>query len=331
MRWMILAAVSFSLYPLFYKLGRAEDSILLFTGLWFAGTGTGIGLAVTAVMSRHPLPRGSLAGVAAQCKSVLMLVSVAGVCGFAMFTTGLLFVDASVAAVLYETWPVLLILLMPRLFPARDGKAARFHPVSWFTSACIVMAVAGVVMVVLSHGSITSTWEVSYHPLGVASALVGAVLALGAGVGQAAQTAATLKMGASLALAHARRDERGSNEVMFTAVVVSLCHVAGGVLLCLAGLAVSETIAWSQVPYIIVGGFVITPVGSIAFRLANLKTRHLGVNAIAFTAPVLALLWLWGFSMIDVLRLDYLVIGSLCIVIANILIHIEVSLKRHEG
>ena len=68
--------------------------------------------------------------------------------------------------------------------------------------------------------------------------------------------------------------------------------------------------------------------GSIFLRQANLKTKHLGVNALSYTTPIFSLVWLGIFSLINIPHIDYLIIGAAAIVVANLLINFEVSVRR---
>ena len=61
--------------------------------------------------------------------------------------------------------------------------------------------------------------------------------------------------------------------------------------------------------------------GNIAFRYANLATKHLGVNAMMYLRPVLSLVWLAVFATITVVRPDWLWIGAALVISANALIN----------
>ena len=66
--------------------------------------------------------------------------------------------------------------------------------------------------------------------------------------------------------------------------------------------------------------------GGILFRLSNLVTENLGVNSLNYAIPILSLTWLWAFSEVSVIRADYLVIGTIAIVAANLLINLDTEI-----
>ena len=63
------------------------------------------------------------------------------------------------------------------------------------------------------------------------------------------------------------------------------------------------------------------------YRLGNLINRGLGINAITYLSPLLALVWLFAFSQVEVSRVDYLIIGAAAIITANLLINFEAEIR----
>ena len=63
------------------------------------------------------------------------------------------------------------------------------------------------------------------------------------------------------------------------------------------------------------------------YRLGNLINHSLGINAVTYLAPVLALGWLFAFSLVEVSRVDYLVIGAAAVIIANLLISFDAEIR----
>ena len=179
----------------------------------------------------------------------------------------------------------------------------------------------GVAMVVLSHNKapqpLLAIGESFINP----GTLIGIFLVLMTAIGGAALAACTLKMGTVLAEKPSHTETSKTGGIVFTMVVSSICHTIGGGALIVTSLIASELISMHQLFYAILGGFVITPFAICTFRMANLKTDDLGVNALAFGTPLVALIWLWMFSTLDVSHPDYLIIGAMGVVAANLLIN----------
>ncbi len=74
-------------------------------------------------------------------------------------------------------------------------------------------------------------------------------------------------------------------------------------------------------------GFFGFGVGDIFFRIANAKTTNLGINALGYATPVVALIWLALASRIDVPHIDWLVIGLIAIIVANLLLNFTAEIR----
>ena len=103
------------------------------------------------------------------------------------------------------------------------------------------------------------------------------------------------------------------------------------------GLPFSETVRLGQtisigdaldlrvplIAFALIGGLVFNTGGAILFRVSNLTTDNLGVNALGYTIPVFSLIWLAIFAKIRVASVPYLLIGAAAIISTNLLINFE--------
>ena len=318
---MTMAVVSFSAFPVLFKLGGADVSPFLFTGVYQASIGIGMGAVILLLYRKLLLMPAVRKDIGSQCQTWLMFISVIGFCGFALFALGLVFIDVSIAAILYEIWPLFLMLIIARLF----NDSERYRPITGGTLIYLVPAILGVALVVLSQNDSpqllpgTGVDWISFRTL------LGIILVLMAVLCQAAHGGGTLKLGTLLAKRHSHTKNQEAGEIVFVMVMTCIGQtIAGGVLFAI-GLILSETLSMHQFWYAILSGFVVTSIGTVAFRFANLKTDNLGVNAIAFATPMVALIWLWMFSILGVAHLDYLIIGAMGIVASNLLINVDAS------
>ena len=319
--YMMIAVVAYSAIPVLFKLGDADESPFLFTGIWHFSVGIGVGLAILQFNRKRLFNKEVYEGIKSECKTGLMLASVVGRCGYVSFALGLVFVDVSIAAILFETWPLFLILLMSRLFKASE----RYDPVSLGTFIFVGLAIAGVVLVTLSQNDSAQHFAAIGPDLVTPRTLLGAAFVLIAAICAAMDGAGTLKMGDSLSKQHWPPKSREAGEVVFATVMTCLCSLFSGGLLCVIGWSLSEAISLRQLYYAIMSGIAVYSIGGIAFRAANSTTDDLGVNTLAFATPLVALIWLWMFSVLGVPRLDYLIIGAMGIVVSNLLINVKAS------
>ena len=314
--YMIAAVVSFSIIPVLFDVGNAADSPFLFSGIWQGSVGLGIGAVILLARKRLPVKPTAFKGIISHCWTWLMLISVIVHCGGVLFAFGLAYVDVSMAAILHETWPVILIVLVSRFFKNTD----RYRPLTWGTWSFVTLALAGVTMVILSHNEAPHPLLAIGSNFSSMETWIGVLLVSMAALFAAARSC-TFLIGASLAREHSTEKHREAAEIVFVIIVTCICQIFAGIVLCSFGWGLSETISSHQLEYAIFGGLVVSPFGLVAFRAANMTTKNLGVNALAYATPLVTLLWLWMTSTLNVSHWDYLIIGAMGIAAANLLIN----------
>ena len=330
--YMIIVVATFSTIPALFELGGAEKSPFLFSGILQIGIGLGLGTAIVLLKKKLPLEKELLLVpaigevVRSHYNTGLIVASVIGSCFPVLFALGLRFVDVSIAAILYETSPLFLIMLMSLLFYDKMKKKneQRYNALSIDTMFFIFLAMAGVALVVLSQNSALEPLQEIRSNFATRGTLLGAGLVLLSAVCAAMRPACTAKIGDSLAKETPNTTGRKIEEIVFSTFMTCVCSVIAGGTFCVLGLIMSETISSHQLFYASLGGFA-DAVAIVAFRTAILKTKDLGVNAISFATPLVALMWLWALSLIDVPHLDYLIIGAMGIVASNLLVNAEAS------
>ena len=318
--YMMTTVLCYSAAPVFFSMGEAVASPFLFTGIYSACLPVVVGTAMP-VMFRKTLMRPEvLRDISAECKSGLMMFSIAVHCGFVLFALGLAFVDIAVMSVLYQTWPLFWMLAMSFMFRGTD----RYRKITPGTFGFAFMAMAGVWLVV-SSGDASLGASALFGALS-AGGLAGLFLAIMTSVCAGARSV-TLKMGDRLASAHTPPAEKKRLAVIFTMVMTVICQGVASVVFVAIGIGTGETISGRQVFLAIACGVTTNTIGMITLRLANLNTRNLGVNAMAYTTPLVTLAWLWLFSMLGVQRVDHLVLGAVGIATANTVITAGASIK----
>ena len=318
---MMIAVVAYSAFPILYKLGGAEASPFLFAGIWLGSVGIGLGAVILFIKRKLLFKPKVIEEIKSHCKTGLMLVSVVGSGGSALFALGLAFVDVSVAAILFELWPLFLMLLVSFLFKGSQ----RYHTVSVGTVIFVFLAIAGVALVILSHNDTHQPLLGNRDDFADVGTWFGVFLVLMAAGCWAAQGAGTLKIGALLAEKNAHTENRETGELVFATFITCIGNALAGVVLCVIGLIVSETISLHQLSYAVIGSLIVYSIGTVAFKAANLRTNDLGVNTLAYATPLVTLIWLWMLSILNVPHLDYLIIGAMGIVASNLLINAEAS------
>ena len=222
-----------------------------------------------------------------------------------------------VVAVTYEIWPMVMILLMATLF----SGDLQYRKTGIGLFSMLGLCLVGFALV-LSSELPNLSGEVHHY---------GVVLALFAALIAGSHNAVLFRWGFNL------RDRlnrvgvsSGSGESM-TVFCTVLGHAISQFVCLFAslaiGLAIGEEMEWKLFALAIGGGALSSGVGGLFFRMANSVSTSLGVNAISYTTPIFALVWLLLFSEANVVRVDYLVIGAAAIITANLLINFEAEIR----
>ena len=378
--------------PVLFVLGDAAESPFLFTGVLQFGCGIGA-YAVTMLFNSRTKTRKKLfistviENIWSPYTLILMSVSVIANCMLVLFAWGLLFVNASTVAILYETRQLFLSFTKACTFKSihdqprehrRDESCGAFENrqnlrledhlrqrLRFFrTLIFCVPAIAGVVLVILSHHDIPQPLleigAVFASPgtlLG--GTLLGASLVLIAAFFWSLQRICAGEMAKRLGNKYPNPKNAEAYEMKmdikdFDRCMTSISLVIAGVVLCAIGLAIeliaSKTISFSlhQLFYAFMGALAYS-IGAVAKEVpriyliiakalnernrenAQIEYLDMGVKAVhavrafRFATPLGILILLWMLSILDVVHLDYLIIGAMGITVSNLLIRDDTS------
>ena len=321
---LIISVVSYSAFPVLFKLGDAHVSPFLFTGIHLLALGIS-GLQTMLHLHRDgslPLRPAAIIEVMKGWGWFLMLVSVIGNCGFVMFALGLAFVDVSVAAILYETWPYFLILMLGTrgFFDVRKSIG---------TLIFAFPLIAGIALVIFSNNDTALPLLANGENFATPQILLGVFLVLMAVVSKIATVIGILILVHFIVKRYSDTNYRKEDleRVFIMGLTVIWPLIAGG-LLCVIGLTVSESVSLHQLILAILSGLVVSIVVVIdTLRMTNSKTTdfHVTATAMACAIPLIALGLISVLSTIDVPHLDYLIIGAMGVVISNLHINTRID------
>ena len=239
-----------------------------------------------------------------------------------LFVWAALFIDTALVTVITAGWLILFVAYQRRY--DRDSRYRRMGQ-DWLLMG---IAMSGVALVTLSQsGGITTE--------GGSRLLWGVLLAAASAV-CSSWVSFRFKLGAELCYTGhgstgGTSDKQKKDELACVLAVSIVTTTPGGIL---GGLLIGLTFFPAHTgPGKYLGGFVLGPVvwvivvgiavalGAIAFRYANLQTTNLGVNAMQYVLPVLALVWLASFATVTVMRPEFLWVGATAVISVNALIN----------
>ena len=318
---MLVAVLAYSVTPIAFKFGQAETSPFLFAGIIHFTASLPMLLMAVLLKGDIPVVKPTIEGI--RRHPWMFIVPVLGGFTFVLLAAALAFVDVSLAAVLHETWPLFLLLVMLRL----DHGVQRYNRVSLGTVLLFIQAFAAISLVILSHNDTPTVLPSGVPGLVDSGVVVGVFLVLCAAFLGAAFGGCTLRLGTIISAQNTTVQTKDRGDIVYSISVVIFCRFLIAPMLCGIGLLFSETLTMHQFLSASAFGFVVTSLASIGFRMANLKTKDLGVNALSYASPLLTLLWLWMLSKLEVPHTDYLIIGAMGIVSANLLINAAPTMR----
>ena len=263
---------------------------------------------------------------------------------YALFFWSTRHVDVAVSTAIYELWPLALVLVLARYDDPRIRAARR--EVNSKKKLLMGVAFVGLALVILGQSDVTSDALADFLPLGISGVLLALLSALLAGV----YPALSIVFGDALHFEYSKRrigspvktdDPSGTSDAVpivdgthfdkrenlwFTAVGVamsSLLAVPVDIALSVVGSGVGALELGNEMLTGLLYGFLLGSIvvagGTFFLRLANLNSDDLGINAIFYITPVLALTWL-AVAGIALPRLDLFLMGAGLVLSINVII-----------
>ena len=320
--FMLAAVIGYSLIPLLVAGGNGANSPFLFSaGLRF---GLGVGhIAFLAMFFGSTLRRGVvLSLISRRILTWSMFFVIINQFEYGLFAWATRFVDISIAAVLFESWPVFLILLTAMLFRGER----RYRDVTVGMVLLLAVGFIGFAFVAASESGRFVDSDASQFRdtlTGIGIVLLAVVVACCA--------AFAFRWGTDLNQALPPEVTQGRNPkfIEICCVLIAGCtgNFIGAGLNAVVGFASGETIPSDALMVAMTGGCFAFAAANIAWRTANLLTDNLGINAFSYATPIFSLIWLFLFAQVDVARVDYLIIGSAAIISANLLVNFEAEVR----
>ena len=222
--------------------------------------------------------------------------------GYSLLALSFRIVDLSAAPLLYEAWPIIFVALRQWLNhqPVHISQLAAFTP-----------AIAGALLVAASqHDDTRSFFDIN------PDAILGAVTAAVSAACIAFTFRAADQIGDELPRVPLPPDRTRTAVVM---LAFTITHTISLPINLIIALLTGETFDPAQITLALLAGIFIQGSGSILFRLANVLTENLSVNAIYYATPCLTIIWLL-FIQQPVPNPHYLIAGTVAIIAANLIL-----------
>lgn len=320
--YVLFAVVTWSLLPILVDLSGAMESPFMFNGGWRLGGFLGCAGFLLIRYRSLLFDRAVIRLLGSRIIVWAILLALIGKFEIAFFALSTRFVDVSVAAILYETWTIVMIIVTARLFQ----KQGRYRRVNVGMFAMLSVGLAGFAFVIVSQVGGFSAVAFDFN----SETIYGLVIVIVAMWLAGDNNARILRWGSDIGQTLSQDDDRKEQQrslelfgVMAGQAIAHLCFVPSFAI----GLGIGEDLTSRLLAFSVIGGFLAAGPAGILWVAANLRTRNLGINALVYATPCLSLIWLFVFSRVGVALPDYLVIGAALIVTANILINFEGEIR----
>ena len=317
----ILAAVAvYSLTPVLLHVGEAHQSPFMYNAVRTLATCLGLVLFLVIFHYRLLFDINIWRAISNNCMRWSFFGIFIGSFTGAVMGWALKYIDISVATVLYETWPLWVILLTGKMFKGEN----RYTDVSMFSWVCIFIGFAGLVFVILSQGGNVVLDTSADFFIGILYALVAAVMI-------ALIIGCSIRWGDTVMKEYSSDDKQTDKQTndrtkLFFAIMGIIVASTPGIVVGVAwsiGDRHNEIVEFDNMTIAFAHGFFVVAVERILFRLANIISTRLEINALAYMTPLFSLAWLGMLGYIDVPRADWLVIGAMGVVSANALLNFK--------
>lgn len=247
-----------------------------------------------------------------------------GVFTFPLFVLASRYIDIVAVVILYEIWPLFMVLMAGRLF----RNEGRYNKFSLELVLMFGIAFVGLILITISQ---TPVGEYLFDEPD--SIVIGTILALLAAVINALGPAFDLRHGVTIHQRILKTTGHHAGELNTTLLSLLFRRSVASIITLLLALLLGESLSTDLLIAGALTGILVVGVANIGMTQANLLTTHLGVNAISYILPVLSILWLYGFAWLDwlpypnILQPQYLVLGATAVIIANVLVNFEASIR----
>lgn len=319
--YMLLAVLGWSTVPLVIDLAGAADNPFLFNFAWTLASSIGIFLFLATrhrMLLVQPTVRSTIFRYG---RSWMFLALVATEFDLFLFAWSFRYIDSAVATILFDMSPLIMIPAGLILF----RQEGRFRDT---TSAIVIpvgLAFLGLVFVTISQ---VVDGGIDLQKGDARSQAIGMLIGLTAATAFGLKIPLAIRLGAHIRAA-LEPDFQGDDTEIFSVLVFSLVSVIPVLPLFALGAAVTGglNIIPGLVSIGLIAGIVIGSSTRILRRQANILTSNLGINAMSYATPIMALTWLFIFATVEVYRLDYLVLGATAIIAANLLINFQAEIR----
>ena len=314
---MLISVLLWALIPVFMHVGEGDATPFMFHAAFslFALIGT-----FFVLLAFYPLELRNGKNwkiIVEKCKTQSFMHVILCNFNYIILCWSLKYINVSIASVLFETWPLWFVLFANNAFKNKN----HYQKINGFNCVCLLMGFMGVVFVILSQSQING---IGRDGAGWVLAILGCLSALISGCMGALVISNSIKLGrdASDEIINNTPHFKKDLSIFFTLITMSIAAVPSIVIAGAAGLVwEKEAVEIDNMLIAAILGVFIVTFARLFLYAANLMTDKLQINAISYTTPLWTMTYLAILDEISTLKIDWLTMGVLGIITANIILN----------
>ena len=260
----------------------------------------------------------------------ILISALGGTLSLPLFVISLRSIDVSSATVIFEMQHLIFIFLSMFLLRNYPQYRKDAHDRAWLGILALVIMCGAYLVTVGEKGRMNVSFDYSSN-FGISIALLAAVcsaLPRAFGVKYAKEMGTKLQSD----FINILKQEKDTEIDMLSAVFCLAAYYMLSAVACflVAGFGNSglpyvqagESFSWPVLGWGVFIGVLGSGLGGMAFRRANLLTSNLGVNALSYGTPAIAIIFLMITSTANPDKIEYIVMGVAAIIVSNLLLHL---------
>ena len=254
-----------------------------------------------------------------------ILLCILGNCEYALLAWSFRFIDISVATILFQSWSLFSLVWLIVTFQRSNENSGRQSGKSTISLILLIsLGFIGFAFVIASQTG--ELGELGNIPL--LHLVIGIILAVSAvALGQLKNWAISWTRNLNRQLSNSLQGLGNSPAMFFVVVSFLISSLGAAVIGAIVGLARSETLDMELLGLAFLGGMIVNATAGLLWRKANISDENKTFNALFFATPVLSLLFLIWFDLANISEVDYLILGVMAMVVANLLINFDAEVR----
>ena len=341
---MLGAVGFFALIPLVIAIGGG-DNPFLFSAAMRGGISIFCFAVLVAIYYPLPFQKETYLLMWKELRRKEVLYVLISYFDFAILSLSFRFANEQAAAVIFELWPIILILIVAR------NTGQRYLKVTKEVMLLLVIAFIGVILVLFSQSeAVTDVSNIT--SLFQGRELIGVILAVSAALvtaltgyswvwshnmTQKAGDVTVINPNVDISDNMKQRIEQNSPDMFFLIFLLfftnTFAFILNSAVGIIYGVIFNEYITLSGLMIGVVGGIFSFGIASLLWRYATSLTSSLGIHAMSYGTPVFSVMFLSiaaAVASVDIspiVNLPYLIMGAIAIISVNLLINFEAEVR----